>query len=636
MIDYLAERDEWLFDTEIYWNYFLFAGINMTTGKVVTVEAVGQDSALSVDDRLWLKRFMERRRTGGFNSINFDIPLIYAAIDGRSVRELKRIANAIIGNNLRSWKTYKKYQISQPPYALDHIDLIEVAPGQHGLKTYNARAHGKKLQDLPYGPENILTEEEIQNIFDYCVNDLDATGNVRKELGDQIQLRSEMSEQYGLDLRSKSDAQVAEAVIKQGVEKLLGRRVYKPEYPKGFSFKYDIPDFIEFETKTLRSLLETIRHTRFRLNQKGEIDLPKELADLEIKLGWSTYTLGIGGLHSQDAAQAVESDGEYQLYDKDVTSYYPNIILGQGVFPKQMGGAFLRIYQGLVDSRVKAKLEVKRIEDELKEGPGDNYRAQLEADLRRAECAADGGKIGVNGSFGKLGSRFSALFAPQLLIQTTLTGQLSILMLIERLYMERIDVVSANTDGVVIRCPRGREADMEAIIKEWERDTGFEIDSATYKGIYSANVNSYFAAKEDGSVKRKGFYAKASLQINPSAEVCADAVAEFLSKGTPITETIRSETDIRKFVSIRKAQNGATWRGEYLGKVVRWYYAEEGEEIRSAKATAAGTYSKVAGTDGCRPLMELPNELPVDIDYGAYIKKARQTLVDVGYHKPLI
>ncbi|KKS65278.1 MAG: hypothetical protein UV34_C0020G0001, partial [Parcubacteria group bacterium GW2011_GWB1_42_6] len=42
------------------------------------------------------------------------------------------------------------------------------------------------------------------------------------------------------------------------------------------------------------------------------------------------------------------------------------------------------------------------------------------------------------------------------MIQVTITGQLALLMLIERLELCGVPVISANTDGLVVECPRDR------------------------------------------------------------------------------------------------------------------------------------------------------------------------------------
>jgi hypothetical protein len=52
----------------------------------------------------------------------------------------------------------------------------------------------------------------------YCHNDLQVTRILYDELKPQIALREQMSKQYGLDLRSNSDAQIAENVIKHELE----------------------------------------------------------------------------------------------------------------------------------------------------------------------------------------------------------------------------------------------------------------------------------------------------------------------------------------------------------------------------------------------------------------------------------
>ena len=57
--------------------------------------------------------------------------------------------------------------------------------------------------------------------------------------------------------------------------------------------------------------------------------------------------------------------------------------------------------------------------------------AELKEERSYLKTTSDTLKICVNGSFGKLGSKFSFLYAPELLIQTTMTGQLALLMLIE-------------------------------------------------------------------------------------------------------------------------------------------------------------------------------------------------------------
>ena len=254
--------------------------------------------------------------------------------------------------------------------------------------------------------------------------------------------------------------------------------------------------------------------------------------------------------------------------------------------------------------------------------------AKLRAEMAYHKTQADGLKVSTNGSFGKLGSMYSALYAPELMIQTTITGQLCLLMLIERLETAGVRVVSANTDGIVVLADKSREAAIEQITFDWMLDTSFELERSNYRAIHSRDVNNYIAVKLDGSTKRKGVYAEPGLSKNPEFTIVADAMAAFLATAKPVEETIRLCPDITKFVSIRRVDGGGVWRGGYLGKAVRFYYSTEvspDEQISYAK-----NRNKVPKTDGARPLMTLPGSLPGDVDFARYIDLAREVLKDMG------
>ena len=438
---------------------------------------------------------------------------------------------------------------------------------------------------------------------DYCVNDLQTTWLLYKSLEKQIDLRCQMSQQYGVDLRSKSDAQIAEAVIKSELHKMTGREYRKPDIDDSTVFRYLDPKIISFQTKQLQDIFKLVTTIPFRLADNGSVKMPDELAKAQIKIGDTQYSLGIGGLHSCEKSQAVVCKDDELLMEQDVAGYYPSIILQQNLAPKSMGEPFLKVYQSIVDRRLKAK----RLGDKV---------------------TSDTLKICVNGSFGKLGSKWSALYAPDLMIQTTITGQLALLMLIESMELAGIKVVSANTDGVVLHMKKHQEDEMLNIAFDWMLTTSYELERTDYKAIYSRDVNNYIAVKPCGSVKRKGAYGGFSLAKNPDLMIVYDACANFLSDGTPVEDTITNCTDITRFVSVRKVTGGAVWRDRYLGKAVRFYYSKSvnsDECIRYAKNT-----NKVPKSDGAKPLMVLPATFPHDVDYGKYIKEAKEHLKLLG------
>jgi hypothetical protein len=91
---------------------------------------------------------------------------------------------------------------------------------------------------------------------------------------------------------------------------------------------------------------------------------------------------------------------------------------------------------------------------------------------------------------------------------------------------------------------------------------------------------------------------------------------------------IRSCRDLRKLVMVRKVTGGAVWRGEALGKAVRFYYSTEvgpDETINYAKNS-----NKVPQSDGAKPCLDLPEQFPDDVDFERYIGMARIVFKQMG------
>ena len=59
--------------------------------------------------------------------------------------------------------------------------------------------------------------------------------------------------------------------------------------------------------------------------------------------------MGIGGLHSTEQSVHYIANEDFILVDRDVTSYYPTIILNQGLAPAHLGEAFTNTYRQILD-----------------------------------------------------------------------------------------------------------------------------------------------------------------------------------------------------------------------------------------------------------------------------------------------
>jgi hypothetical protein len=199
-------------------------------------------------------------------------------------------------------------------------------------------------------------------------------------------------------------------------------------------------------------------------------------------------------------------------------------------------------------------------------------------------------------------------------------------MLIEALELAAIPVVSANTDGIVIKCPVGLEFVRDRLIKEWEARTGFNMEFTDYAALYSRDVNNYVALKPDGEVKTKGVFADAGLAKSPANMICVDAVANRLARWIPIEQTIGECRDVRRFLTIRNVTGGAAKGDRYLGKSVRWYYAAgEMGAINNAK-----NGHLVPRSQGAVPMMDMVDAFPEDLDYAWYVREAYAMLSELG------
>lgn len=618
-------------DTECYQNFFLLKARRIEDGKTVSIPMY---EGLKFD-RERASKIMNYHETISFNGNSYDLLMIAMAIRGFSNAQLKEWSDRIIVGGMKPWHVEEELGFRLPKW--DHIDLIEVAPGQASLKIYGGRVHSKKMQDLPIEPDQWIEPEEYDLLDSYCGNDLGMTWDLANKLTEQLCLRRTMSAQYGLNLMSKSDAQIAESVIRKRMYELTGEAPQKPGPKPGLSFNYIPPKSLQYKTKPLRDLLERIKSSKFRVSKTGKVEMPPELDDFAIDIGDGIYRMGIGGLHSSEETISHVADDDTLLIDRDVASYYPKIILNNRFYPEHLGPDFLTVFGKIVDERLAAK-------------------------KRGDKVVADSLKITINGTFGKLGSQWSLLYSPNLMIQVTVSGQLFLLMLIEAIELGGIKVVSANTDGIVIKCPKSRYDDLNAIVANWEATTGFETEETRYKGLYSRDVNNYVAIKTDGKHKGKGAFADPELSKSPANEISVNAAVRFLKDGTPVEATVRTCKDIRKFVTIRTVKGGAIYAGErvempdpsgkgqmrgravidkywepkmvfshieggsYLGKAVRFYYSTKSEGPIRYKETG----NTVPKSDGCRPMMELPDRIPADLDYQWYIDEANSILKDIG------
>ena len=582
----------WAFDTETLPNRTLFCAKNIETGEWFDLwrhEAGAPEK---------LKSFINSNveTLVGFNSRSFDNVIVAAFCAGRSEIEIKRIADDVINNRLRYWEAMRKFDLFD--VMGDHIDLIEVAPSFVGLKAYGARMHMPKLQDMPIAHTDMITKDQETDILEYCHNDVDTTEELLRQLENEVLLRVEMSRRYKVDMRSKSDAQMAEAAYVTS----MGLKYTKNKIPE--TIEYTPPSFLKFRNFKLQQLLDRTASHVFEMNPvTGHVRLPEFLGSEIITFGTGSYQLGVGGVHSVHDKKVCHIAGGDYICDIDAASFYPSIILECGFVPALLGKRFVDEYCKIYEQRLEAKRSGDKTTD-----------ATL--------------KISLNGTFGKLASKHSVLYSPDLMLAVTLTGQFTLLMLIEWLETHGVITLSANTDGIAIFFKEDQKTLVEKTVDEFSKISKFNFEYTYYRALAMKDVNNYIAIKQNRGLKVRGIYAPLSLKKNPTAQVSADAVGQWLAFGTSFESTIYN-APFTDFISARNVTGGGQQNGIYLGKVVRWY---QSTDMDNEPIKYASNGNKVPKTEGAKACMTLLDKIkhPEDLDYEWYIKEAIKIAVAVG------
>lgn len=448
-------------NVESYPNHFLITFKLHNTNKFLQLEC-GDNIAFNPRLLAWI---MQNYRTVGFNSINYDLLLIWLSYRHQNASYLKDATNDIILRGMREWELKKQYNFQT--FTTNHIDLIEVAPLKGSLKLYGARLHTKSIQEQPFDINANLSDFEIEEIKKFNCNQLCITQELFDFMKERLELREALGNDYHENLMSKSDAQIAEVILAKEVGKRNGKAPKRQDIEPGTIYRYQLPSYIHYQTPELQKLIERIKKAKFVVQPSGKIAIPEELTGAVV-INKASYRIGIGGLHSSEKTVAYKATDKISIVDRDVASYYPRIVTNLKLYPHSMGPAFLEAYEQIILTRLEAKKNKKLAKDK-------------------------GLKIVINGAGGKFSDIWSAMYAPDLTIQMTVSGQLALLFLIELLELSGIEVISANTDGIVMLVNIEKEETLKQVIAYWEKESSFVTEETRYSAYYARDCNSYIA-----------------------------------------------------------------------------------------------------------------------------------------------
>lgn len=454
----------------------------------------------------------------------YSIP--YKDIDVMTIFALNKVGKGVNskGETIYFGKSLKQTSINLQWYELLEHELPPISDVD--IHFYNK---DYRYKDMTYDQINQLVDkwdryvipEWITDIMHYNLNDVFIVCEMIRLYIDEVRLRYNISKAYEVDVLSSSRSNIADNLFVKFYSEFSGLaesqwRGRKTERT-AMSFKRVIFPFIKFKTKELQELLEEMKKVViYSIGKKALKEIAPKYPELkylktnnesgwfEVKINNLIYTIATGGLHSQDIPRELKSkltfvddwklsdckeggskekdapsiwdvitDNSYIYVHWDIASFYPSIMDVYKIAPAHMNeGVFVKLIHWLKETRVTAKHSK---EDYIDGIPKDVLAQVL--------------KIVINSIYGKLGFEKGDICDRLAVLKVTINGQLMIMMLCESLELAGIEVVSANTDGIVVKLHKKNKAKFEEIADEWKRLTKLDADSEEYRCYINRDIN---------------------------------------------------------------------------------------------------------------------------------------------------
>jgi len=471
--------------------------------------------------------------------------------------------------------------------------------------------------DMPIHHTTEVTTEQIPEIIRYCINDVKSTKQIMFLCKDQIDLRKNLTDEYGIDLYSASEPRISKELFLLFLSKQTGIKKYELRQMRTNRLKITVRDiilpYIEFKTATFQNLLKKFQDV---VIYPGET---KGGFKYSVRYKGVQTDFGLGGVHGARSTKVYEANEEMIIMTSDVTSFYPNLAIRNKWAPAHLPKEeFCNLYEWFFEERKKIP----------KKDPK-NYVY----------------KIILNSTYGLSNDENSFLYDPEFTMRITINGQLSLTMLYEMICEEIPNALPLmqNTDGLETMIPKQYEDKYMEICRRWEKLTNLQLEHDKYSKIILGDVNNYIAITEDGKSKCKGRFEFANLAMhkNKSFLVIPKAIHAYFVDGIKPEDFIKSNTNIFDFcggVKIKGDWNFYEHKlvsGEYLIEkvqhTIRYFISNTGSKVIKKNNTDNREIQIEAGK-WLQTLMIDYKEKPFseyDINYDYYLDKINKEIRDL-------
>ncbi len=439
-----------------------------------------------------------------------------------------------------------------------------------GLKWIQYSMDWKNIEEMPHPHfQPVASIETLDEVINYCVNDVESTQEIFNHSKEQILLRQNLTREYGIDLYSASEPRISKELFLHFLSERLNcekAQIRALRTPRPYIVIADcILPSIEFKTPEFQKVLDFFRKTVITSTKDG--------FKYSIKYKGVKTDYGLGGLHGAIDAGVYEAKPGWTIMTSDVTSFYPNLAIKNKFHPAHLpANEFCQLYEWFFEERKK-----------IPKSDPKNYVF----------------KIILNSTYGLTGDENSFLYDPRMTMQITVNGQLLLSKLYEMLTLEIPEAIPLmqNTDGLEMMIPQNRVDDYMRICSEWEKLTQLALEHDEYKKMVIRDVNNYLAVTTKGKVKCKGAFEWEDLEKkkvavfhkNKSFLVIPKAIYEYFVNGVKPEDYLATNKNIYDYCAGVKAKSG--WHFEkrflengkltsvHLQKIIRYFISNTGEKI---------------------------------------------------------
>lgn len=576
---------------------------------------------------------------------NYQLP--YTDIDVMRIFALNKCGKGVNANGETIYfpKSLKQTSINLQWYELLEYELppISEKDAHFYYKDPTKRAMSiEQLNALIDKWDRYIIDDWIEDELHYNLNDVFIVGEIVRLNIDEIKARYAISKSYEVDVLNSSRSNIADILFEKFYSEFSGLH---PSQWKGkktertrMSFKRVIFPWIKFKTEPLKKLLEEMRDVT--ISSIGKASFLRE-----ITINNLTYTIATGGLHSQDIPRELISsvpftgkikenediwnnlnDDDFIYVHADVASFYPSLIAEHNIAPAHINeGSFVKLVKWMRNARVEAKHSKEE------------YIDGIQKDVLVLVL-----KIVINSIYGKLGYEYGDICDKLAVLKVTINGQLALLMLCEELEINGIEVVSANTDGIVVKLYKKKKEIYDNIISNWQKYTKLSLDSEEYKCYINRDINNYLIEELNGKRTYKGALNPnmylADLQNGYDMPIVAKAVEAYFLDNKPIMETLYEARNILDFC---KTQNigrqfhveiSCINKNNQIGFIeyqrnIRYYVKNNGDNLFKVHNINKNKSNLCAGYT-CKILNTLDDERIEmrDINYNYYYKECMKII----------